>query len=226
VPTEHANRDTTLRRLLEEIDRLRGAEDRLDAEVAQLRETVAVLEEECRHRFDAYDLAPVASLMLDRHGTIWNLNRRALQLLRFGKPQLIGVPLLVLLTQPYRRRFLEHVLASKRTPDPIAFEVMVTRSEREVIPVRLSLRWTTEEGGSYAVDLIDLRERDAALADYQRLACAEREAREANQAKDRLIAFLIRGLRSRRRTRRHVQVRVRPATQVLFSVRSRHRIPR
>jgi PAS domain-containing protein len=213
VPTEDATHDATLRRLLEEIRRLRGNEEQLSAEVAELRETVAALEETRSYSLDAFDLAPIACLTLDRHGTIRNGNRRACSLLRFSKQQLLGVPLLTLLTLAHRRRFLEHVLACRKSPEPTAFEVMVKPSEREPIAVRLSLRWTAEDGGSYAVCLIDLRERDAALADYQRLAQAELEARHANALKDRLIATLSRGARAPlsagRKSRPELRTRVR-----------------
>ncbi|HWZ87268.1 MAG TPA: PAS domain-containing protein, partial [Polyangiaceae bacterium] len=196
VPSEDETHDATHRRLLEEIWQLRGNEEHLNAEVAELRETLAALEETYSHSVDTYDLVPIACLTLDRHGTIQNGNRRACGLLRFSKQQLLGVPLLTLLTLAHRRRFLEHVLACRKSPDPTAFEVMVKPNEREPVAVRLSLRWTEEKGGSYAVFLIDLSERDAALADYQRLAQAELEARHANALKDRLIAALTRGARA------------------------------
>jgi PAS domain-containing protein len=223
VRIEDETRDATLQRLLEELERLRSTEEQLSAEVAELREAVLDLEEARHYQLDAYDLAPIACLTLDRHGTIRNANRRACSVLCFSKQQLTGVPLLALLTLAHRRRFLEHVLASRKSPEPSAFEVLVAASEREPVAVRLSIRWTEESGGSYAVCLIDLRERDIALADYQRLVEAARQARVESSAKDRLIEMLNRGVRSHLSAGRQSRTEIRHRVRTKLPARSQRR---
>ena len=224
MPIEDETRaDSVFRRLLDEIQRSRLSEEQLAAEVAELRETVAQLEETRGYYLDAYDLAPIACLTLDRHGAIRNANRRACGLLHFSKQQLMGVPLLTLLGLFHRRRFLEHVLACRKSPDPTAFEVLMTASECQPIAVRLSLRWTVENGGSYAVCLLDLREREAVLADCQRLAEAERQARNAGAVKDRLIAKLSRGVRAPLSPGRQSRPEIRTKVRAPLPARSQRR---
>jgi PAS domain S-box-containing protein len=192
LPPLDEPRDATLRTLLAEIERLRSNEDQLEAEISQLRETVAELEAACARQVDPFDLAPVACLTLDRHGAIRNANRRALMLLGVNRHQLLGIPLLMLLTSGSRRRFLEHVVATRRSVEPTTFEVTVSSRERGTVPARLSIRWTEDGAENYAVALVDLSERNAA---FERGACAERARLQAEHVRERLIAPLKKATR-------------------------------
>ncbi len=178
--------------LLAEIERLRASEDRLNAEIEALREAVAEHEEARGYYLDAYDLAPVAYLSLDRNGVIRRLNRQAWSLLLPIFRNLIGAPLFTLLAPGQRRRFLEHAGAARQGLAAVTFEAALKSREGAGVAVRLSLRWTEEQGGGYAAALVDLSERDAALADSARSARAERASAESNKVKDCLIAALNR----------------------------------
>lgn len=187
-------RNATLDTLLREIEALRAREEQLSAEVEQLRESATALEASRDRYLNSYQSSPVACLTLDRVGVIRELNRSASSLLRFDRAQLLGAPLFSLLAPESRRRFLAHLVACQRSSAAMTFEATIQRQGSELIPVRLSILTTPEQDGAYTIVLLDLRERDSALADQRRLVAAERAARESSQLKDRLIATLSRGV--------------------------------
>ncbi len=143
--------------LLEENAQLRANEDQLLAEVAQLREDLGTLEDACQHYIALHDRLPIGCMMLNRHGTVTDANRRAAILLQRGTRQLSGTPFLSLLVQEHRRRFLHHLVACNRSEELFSFEVALRRADATAIPVRLSMRAFGKNEG-YALCLSDLRE--------------------------------------------------------------------
>jgi PAS domain S-box-containing protein len=190
------SKDAALRTLLREVERLRAVEERLRTENEHLLETQRALEENRDRYSDLFDSAPVPWLALDKAGTIRNLNLVAVTLMGAGRRHLVGAPLTTLVHPEDRKRLLDHLFASQTTSLPLSCELRLVAGEKSLLPVRLSTRRSERDGESLMVALTDLRERDAAAAERQRLAEAEREARAANEAKDQFIAMLSHELRT------------------------------
>ncbi|HEX3855103.1 MAG TPA: ATP-binding protein [Polyangiaceae bacterium] len=195
MPTED-EKDAALRALALEVEHLRAREERLRAENEHLLETQRMLEDNRDQYSDLFDYAPVAWLTIDDDGTIQNLNLVAVTLLGFGRSYLIGSPLSSLVHGEDRRRLMDHLFACQPGGEPISCEVRFTTRDGRHVPVRLSTRIARGRPEGYTIALLDLREREAAVAEHERLTASEREARVASEAKDTFMAMLSHELRT------------------------------
>ncbi len=193
MPLDHGG-GSPLGGLIKEVERLKQVEEQLRVENDHLLDAQRLLEENREQHSHLFDLAPIPWLTLDEQGMIQNVNLAGMTLLGFGRGYLIGTPLIALLRSDDRRLLNEHLLSSQGG-ELLSSEVRFVPRDGPPIPVRLSARHT-KTGGGHAITLLDLREREAAAAERQRLTTAEQEARAANEAKDEFIAMLSHELRT------------------------------
>lgn len=88
-----------------------------DAEIRQQSNELVrqqnVLEAARQHWQDLFDLAPDGYLVTDLNGIVLEANRSATQLLSISPAELLGAPLIALVTPPARRSFLGSLAASR-----------------------------------------------------------------------------------------------------------------
>jgi PAS domain S-box-containing protein len=119
------------------------------------------------HYAELYDYAPFGHLTLDANGVIRTLNLTAAALLERPRAHLIGRPFVVLVAQPDRRRFLNH-LSRLRHGEPHASTELELKPLNgrpvQVQIVSVVRRKAKAHGHEYHTALVDITERKRAEA--------------------------------------------------------------
>ncbi|HKC52971.1 MAG TPA: ATP-binding protein [Myxococcota bacterium] len=200
--------------LQEAMKELASRQDELDRERRALLETRDLVAAARDRYAQLFVFAPIPCLTLDMQGLILEANLAASQLLGRATAQLQGRPMLVFVSPPDRRTWLDHLARCRRGERSVHVELEVCDAEPASVPVELTLKQLATRGGErllYAalVDL-SLRKRDEAERfraeqERQHLLSEGAAARASNEAKDRFLAVLSHELR-------------RPLTPILLAV--------
>jgi signal transduction histidine kinase len=192
------------RETIDETERRRGREERLQDENAQLHAEVEYLLESRRvvdatlaHYVDLYDYAPLPLLTLDDLGIIHDLNVTATAILG-------GVDRSKLLRQRLRRFVVdedqavltEHLRRCEGASSPVSCELRLRRPDGGALTVALLSQRPRPDARSYPTALVDLTESRRNFAEMERLVEAEKTARLASVAKYQFIAVLSHELRT------------------------------
>lgn len=200
-----------LREAMKELSERQHELNRERSALLETRDRVAA----ARDRYaQLFSFAPIACLTLDMQGLILEANLAAGQLFGKAPAQLQGRPLLVFVSPPDRRAWLEHLARSRRGERSVHLELEVCDAGAARVPVELTLKQLSTRAGErllYAA-LVDLsaRKREEAQRfhaeqERQRLLSEGAAARAANESKDRFLAVLSHELR-------------RPLTPILLAV--------
>jgi PAS domain S-box-containing protein len=133
---------------------------------------------------------------LDRGGVIQQVNHAGAERLGLERSRLLGRLWRSFVAGDDRRRFAQLLARSRAGGEGAGGELQVAPPEGSLVPVRLWLRLAPGAGGLLLLAAIDLRERDGAVAQMQRLVESERVARREIAAKDQFIAMLSHELRT------------------------------
>jgi PAS domain S-box-containing protein len=183
----------------------------LDARARQLRESLlAMREQRATARLDyrlieIMESLPIPYLVLDQNGIIVGINRSGVGMLGFEHGQIVGRPLMAFLKTSDVRAVMNMLVASP--PSGSAnFEAHLRTRTGEFKDVRLIMRrdQSPSKGGPcYQAAVVDIsqiqrleRDRFRAEKERDRSADAERQAREASEAKDQIIAMVSHELRT------------------------------
>lgn len=147
----------------------------LEAERAHQAETQRDLEIALQRYADLFDFAPVAYVLLDRHGFIRDANLTATALLGVSREKLCGTLFSRFLTRPAHRQFLNHLWRCRHSahPQPTASELELTAGvgpARTLQFVSVPEAAPTGRKPLYRTALLDISERkqaEAALRDRQ-----------------------------------------------------------
>jgi PAS domain S-box-containing protein len=140
----------------------------LKAEVRELREQLAAEREEfdlhrqhlleaerelnaSRERYaDLYDFAPVGYATLDRTGLITSMNATGAQILERPRRGLVGWPLTAIISDPDRRKFLEHLRLASEPGRRITTSLrLAQKGDAAPVWIELISIATRSEGGSH-----------------------------------------------------------------------------
>jgi len=168
--------------------------ERLRLENEQLLESRRLADETRDRYMDLYDWAPLAYLTLDGVGVIRDLNQAAVELLGGNgrRYPLAGTRLKQLVRGPDHEVLAAHLRRAPAERDAFSCELHL----RDSTPVQLWSRRIRSGLRLYPTVIVDLREREAAAIETQRLLEAEKAARVASKAKDQFIAALSHELRT------------------------------
>ena len=168
--------------------------ERLRLENEQLLESRRLADETRDRYMDLYDCAPLAYLTLDGVGVIRDLNQAAVELLG-GNGR--GYPLVGTRLKRLVRGADHEVLAAHLRRGPVERDAFSCELRlQDSTPVQLWSRRIRLGLRHYPTVIVDLREREAAAVETQRLLEAEKAARVASHAKDQFIAALSHELRT------------------------------
>jgi PAS domain S-box-containing protein len=156
------------------------------------------------HYRNLFDNAPIPYVMLDALGIVVEGNLTYSDLMELPRRALIGKPLGRALAEADRKPFMAHMRRCRR--DNAARTEVRLETGSGTVPVELDSRLApmrVGEAARFATAIIDLRERHeienarvAAELERQRAEQREREAKAANDAKDRFLAELSHELRT------------------------------
>jgi PAS domain S-box-containing protein len=169
------------------------------------------LEAERERYAELFDFAPIGYLTLDGAGIIQSANLAAAQLLDAQRVRLIGMPLLTKVVTGDRRRLLDHLRHCRTSFGPSTLDLEIARRDGHTTPAQLLSR-RGSVGTTILSALVDMTDREQALAERRRLESAHQRAEHARElaraesaAKDRFIAVLSHELRN-------------PLSPILFTV--------
>ncbi len=147
APPSPAQLEAELRRLRRGIARERA---QWTHEQARLLAAEQALEGSRKRYADLYDFAPVGHLTLERDGRICEFNLTFAKLLGFDRHYLLGHPLLPLVAEPDRRRFLNYLAQVRRATAPLTAELHFRRRDKSELLLRLVAQphpaWATGRG--------------------------------------------------------------------------------
>jgi len=168
--------------------------ERLRLENEQLLESRRLADETRDRYMDLYDWAPLAYLTLDGVGVIRDLNQAAVDLLGGNgrRYPLAGIRLKRLVRGADHEVLAAHLRRGPAERDAFSCEIRLHDST----PVQLWSRRIRSGLRLYPTVIVDLRERERAAVETQRLLEAEKAARVASHAKDQFIAALSHELRT------------------------------
>lgn len=154
---------------------------------------------------DAVEASPAAMLVADRQGQIVLVNRNLEQMFGYGRQELIGKSIELLVPEHLRAAHREQRDGFTGTPHMRAMgagrDLVGLCKDGRVIPVEIGLNpFSTEEGSFVLAALIDISERkraEQALAEKSsELARANKELTEANTIREYFAATMAHELRS------------------------------
>jgi len=168
--------------------------ERLRLENEQLLESRRLADETRDRYMDLYDSAPLAYLTLDGVGVIRDLNQAAVELLGGNgrRYPLAGTRLKQLVRGADHEVLAAHLRRGPAERDAFSCELHLHDST----PMQLWSRRIRSGLRLYPTVIVDLREREQAAVETQRLLEAEKAARVASHAKDQFIAALSHELRT------------------------------
>lgn len=158
-----------------------------------------------RRYADLYHFAPVAYARLDPNGVIEEINQAGCRLFRRTVSEVLGRPMIVMITKESRSDFLEHMRRARNVDAVVETDLLLESRDGVHVPVRTYTRRLPGPAGRLMcwTLLIDLTERirlEEARhdADAHRVR-AERDeqlTRLSSEAKDRFLAMLSHELRT------------------------------
>jgi hypothetical protein len=149
-----------------------------------------------RNRYlELYDSAPVGYVTLDANGVVEEINLTGARMLGQDVPRLVGRPFLFSVREP--EAFFAHLTRCRQSDGDVVSEIVLRRTDGGSLPVEVRSRAVTNAGRPlYRTTLSDLSERRQLEAERRSLELRAQVAREANEAKDRLLAVLSHELRN------------------------------
>jgi PAS domain S-box-containing protein len=179
-------------------------QEELRSQQAQLLDTQRALEEARDRYARLFDFAPIAHVVLDAHGVIYEANLGAARLLEIERSRLLSKTLTRYVVPADRDAMLAHLSRCRSGLPTVHTELEVRRSSGGTVAVQLTSAPAPSAGiAMFHTAIIDLSERkrsDAerarSLEEQRRLLQDEQVARAASQAKDRFIAMLSHELRT------------------------------
>ena len=198
------------RAMARQLERERVEIHRQRAEIAALK---IELGEQREQYAELFDFAPVGHLTLDHAGIIQSINLTAAHLLCAERTRLIGMPLLGSVLDRDRRRLLDHLRKCRTSGGLVTLDLELPAARGGVTPVQLVSKHRAGVGATSILSaLIDMTEREAALAEQRRseverhrIEHAHEVTRAESAAKDRFLAVLSHELRN-------------PLSPILFTV--------
>lgn len=168
-------------------------------EVRQQNEELVAAQSELewsRNRYlELFDLAPVGYVTFDANGVVEEINLTGARMLGEEVPRLVGRPFLFSVSEP--RDFIVHLTRCRESEGDVVSEVVLRRSDGGSLPVELRSRAVRKDGRLLVrTTLGDLTESRRLEAERRSLELRAQVAREANEAKDRLLAVLSHELRN------------------------------
>jgi PAS domain S-box-containing protein len=162
-------------------------------------------EEEVERYADLYHFAPVAYARLDQHGVIEEINQAGCRLFRKTVSEILGRPMVVMVTKESRTDFLEHMRRARHSDTVVETDLQILLRNGEAVPVRAYTRrlkvfgirvmcWTMLTDLSERIRLEEARHD--ADAQCLRAEQDERLMRASSEAKDRFLAMLSHELRT------------------------------
>jgi len=172
-------------------------------EAARVRESLAAAQaartaaEREQSRVQALlDASPDAMVVIDHGGTVVGLNRQAETCFGYGKEELLGHSIELLIPEPLGQAAREYLKAS--APRPPLQQVEGRRKDGSAFPLELNLsRVQLAEGMMVIASVRDVTERQAAaerLLEAQ--GKAQAAAEQANQAKSEFLSRISHELRT------------------------------
>ncbi len=160
--------------------------------------------EDWQRYFDLYNFAPVTYIRLDPHGIVEEINQAGCQMLGATHSTILHRPLIVFMSAPSRKDFLEHMRRCRTRDAVIETELQLQTRDGRVIPVRaFSKRSNAMVKTAYWTVLIDLSEQhrldaawEAAVVERERAEDEQRRGRAANEATHRFLNMLSHELRT------------------------------
>jgi PAS domain S-box-containing protein len=149
-----------------------------------------------RNRYlELYDFAPVGYATFDANGVVEEINLTGARMLGQEVPRLVGRPFLFSVSEP--DVFLGHLTRCRQSDGDVVSEIVLRRSDGGSLPVEMRSRVVKNAGRPLLrTTLSDLSERRQLEAERRSLELRAQVAREANEAKDRLLAVLSHELRN------------------------------
>ncbi|MBT8082937.1 MAG: PAS domain S-box protein [Gammaproteobacteria bacterium] len=143
------------------------------------------------------ETAPDAMVITDERGTIAVVNHQAEEMFGYGRQELLGQPVEMLLPERLRRRHVGHraeYLAQPRVrPMGIGMNLVGVRKDASEFPVEISLSQAHSMGGRFISSVIrDVTERKVM---EEEIIAARQEAERANKANSAFLAAASHDLR-------------------------------
>lgn len=195
------SRELELQQMVHELE---VHQEELRSQQVQLLDTQRELEETRDRYAELFDFAPVAYVVLDAHGVIFEANRAAAQMLGIERTRLLTKTLTRFVPAEHRDAMMRH-LGRCRAGARAETNLALQPHDGHARAVQLISSPSHASAGHdlFHTAIVDLTERqrsDAerarAHAEQQRLLQEEQLARAASEAKDRFIAMLSHELRT------------------------------
>jgi len=127
-----------------------------------LQEAQLEIEVSRQYYADLYDLAPVGFLTLDLNGCICDVNLSGAGLMGRKRSRLIGTPLLPLIHQPDRRKYLSYLTRLRRGQVQASTEVAILNRDGTRISVQLVSMSGGQDRARIHTAMVDITERKLA----------------------------------------------------------------
>jgi PAS domain S-box-containing protein len=182
--------------LVSELERLRSSEEQLRLENEQLHDNQRLLEQARDTYAELYDFAPLAGMTLDRADSIQYVNLAAASLLAQERQRLIGSVFRRFVVPEQRAVYSQHMARCRAQANEQSIELRLVLADGSALPVQLWTRRSSSNAEHCQLTLVDLRDRERAAEERQRLLESEQKARQASASKDKFIAMLSHELRT------------------------------
>ena len=195
-PDQNVSEESTRAALVSELESLRSSEEQLRVENEQLHDNQRLLEQARDVYAELYDFAPLAGMTLDRADNMQYVNLAAASLLGQERQRLIGSVFRRFVAAEHRALFAQHMASCRAQASEQSIELRLALADGSAFPVQLWTRRSSSNAEHCQITLVDLRERERAALERQRLLDSEQKARQASASKDKFIAMLSHELRT------------------------------